>query len=791
MSVYSKALHHVNNKDFKKTRQRCLDEQKFLSLKIREKEILEQQEIKQIKEISSLLKSDWKSELFSEVKQEVKKEEVKVKVKVSEKLKSDWKKELAEGMTTNGGEIQFAPSDVPLDTIDASDPASFTAANGGPNLDSDGDGLSGTAIVSSGSGTGNNGGFNLGQSYLSFNGIAYDDGDEAGLQNYRFAVLTPLDLTRATTLEITAIVGNNSNGGESPEVGEDLFLGYAVGPNSYSPAYDDDFNHIRVIPYNGSGSLQTYSITIPSNEINNLRTSNVSFVLIQKQGTNSITGDNYGITEIKVKRTTPVSVVAPLDSPEAVSFFRVGTGPNVETPEQRYRRITQQLLASKNYTTTKFGSNYPGSNFSGISGVSASPIGKAASIDTWSKAAERNANNAIQTFSNFNSKVNQTPQALPGTSERNKLLYYDPRHQKTDQYYNSAEYRMKWGSSSIQSTSTSQMMYKDALKYAGYSDKEISTITQGTTYIQPQPKIQSQEPRERDTYSSPPTYQYGNEADFQRWVQSQQTSVGTQHNLPGGGTLSRVSDVGFKPQTTVTYNYDKVTDSGVQKSTYTGILKPTSVPPTPPKTQPQQNRLTPQQLANIDQEIKKLEADNQKIKADSTRRTWELVANLAMDVVTAAALLSPAPGDEAAVISARTAQQTQRMAKQYTRANPGQYNPFFTDYQNKLARSQNLGSNAMPLRPLKNSYEPQGQVISEKTVKTLKSVNQALYPGQPSPNGFPDQDLPKQLPNGFHQDYGQKDNMYNTLDKTSAMSMPPTGNPKIDKKVEKAKKQLK
>lgn len=75
--------------------------------------------------------------------------------------------------------------------------------------------------------------------------------------------------------------------------------------------------------------------------------------------------------------------------------------------------------------------------------------------------------------------------------------------------------------------------------------------------------------------------------------------------------------------------------------------------------------------------------------------------------------------------------------------------------------------------------------------KTFKQFTQALYPGQPSPNGFPDQDPPKQLPNGFHQDYGQRDSMYNTLDKTSAMSMPPTGNPEIDKKVEKARKQPK
>jgi hypothetical protein len=75
--------------------------------------------------------------------------------------------------------------------------------------------------------------------------------------------------------------------------------------------------------------------------------------------------------------------------------------------------------------------------------------------------------------------------------------------------------------------------------------------------------------------------------------------------------------------------------------------------------------------------------------------------------------------------------------------------------------------------------------------KTFKQFTQALYPGQPSPNGFPDDPPPRQLPNGFHQDYGQRDSMYNTLDKTSADSMTMTGNPEIDKKILKARKQPK
>ena len=356
MGVYSKTLHHVNNKNFKKTHQRRLDEEKFLSLKIREQEILEQQEVEQIKEISS-------------------------------SLKSNWRKELAEGMTTGGQEIQFAPSDVPLDTIDASDPASFTANNGGFDSTMPQDGLMGATIVSNGTGSGNNGGFNLGKSYLSFNGTGFDLSNVPGLDNTRAVILTPVDATRATTLEITAIVGNGSNGGEAPGVDQDITLWY-TDPNGDSPnaiisALDDDYNYITVVPYNGSGSLRTYSVTIPSY----LRKSGVSFVLHQSQGSNpSLTGDNYGITEIKLKRTTPVSVMAPLDTPEAVSFFRVGptpNSPNYETPEQRYRRVMQQMLASQSYTNQKFGSNYPGSNFSGIRGVSASPLGRDGMLSAW------------------------------------------------------------------------------------------------------------------------------------------------------------------------------------------------------------------------------------------------------------------------------------------------------------------------------------------------------------------------------------------------------------------------
>jgi len=59
-------------------------------------------------------------------------------------------------------------------------------------------------------------------------------------------------------------------------------------------------------------------------------------------------------------------------------------------------------------------------------------------------------------------------------------------------------------------------------------------------------------------------------------------------------------------------------------------------------------------------------------------------------------------------------------------------------------------------------------------VKNIKKSNWRIdinYSGKPSPNGFPD-DLPPKTINGYHPDFGQRDNMYNTLDDISAMAMP-------------------
>jgi len=95
------------------------------------------------------------------------------------------------------------------------------------------------------------------------------------------------------------------------------------------------------------------------------------------------------------------------------------------------------------------------------------------------------------------------------------------------------------------------------------------------------------------------------------------------------------------------------------------------------------------------------------------------------------------------------------------------------------------------------NYEPQGELISER--RKLKSPEEVLnkipgyYDGKPAPLGFP-VEPPPEMVNGMHPDLvdGKKvADRFNRLDPQSAQAMPLTGNPHIDKKVLKARKQPK
>ena len=211
---------------------------------------------------------------------------------ISEKFKHNWRKELEEGMTTsNALAMTVAPAegDGTVTSIDALDSANYSNldVNGNPvklysHIGQEGgvgdDGVFdsafvGTVIRDSGSGTGSDGGFDVGGKYLAFQGTG------APNNNARFASLGAIDSTRIDTLTITAIVGNDNNGGEDPDlIAECLFVKYKT------PAMDrsqllhitpdltvgDGDGVIIATPLDGqdgrsinNGGLNNYSITIP------------------------------------------------------------------------------------------------------------------------------------------------------------------------------------------------------------------------------------------------------------------------------------------------------------------------------------------------------------------------------------------------------------------------------------------------------------------------------------------------------------------------------------------------
>ena len=324
MGNFARALHHLDMKDVKK---------------------------KRLEEIAA-----------QKLKEKKDREEKKIIQEISKKYKSDWKREIYEGMnTSNAQTITVAPAegDGTVTAVDAIDASSYSGTVTGLIGSDEKSGNTGSVIRDSGSGSGQDGGFNVGGKYLSFQGDGYNVSGHA----IRWAALSPIDSSRINSLSITAIVGNDSNGGEDPDATlEDLRVMYKtssmssfaflnINPNGPNGATDSDV----IIPLGASGNsgLNNYSVKIPEYA----RGKNTEFVLIQT--VSSGTGfDNYGITDIKFQRTTPVNVVVPLDDPQAISFVRVGSDEG--DPKKRKKKLNDQLAASDEYTQAQLGDDFPG-----------------------------------------------------------------------------------------------------------------------------------------------------------------------------------------------------------------------------------------------------------------------------------------------------------------------------------------------------------------------------------------------------------------------------------------------
>ena len=293
--------------------------------------------------MADVKRNTWKLQEQKRVKELCRQEEINLIKNNNSPEYSDWRcASLNENMTTK--DIMFttfpATDEISLETINAANAGSFTSAGGQLALN-------GTSIKASGSGSGEDGGFNLGQSYLAF------DGDASS----RHAILDPIDSSTFDTLNISAIVGNDYNGGEDPdEAGAELRL-YYLEPGGSS------FKSISVTPSgdqvlsansdviiglgDGNGSLQEFSISLPAHA----RGAGFTYMLYQL--VNSGPGfDHYGITSINYKRRSPVSLFVALDSPEATSF--IGDGSGNLSPAEKKKRLQDMLSASSEYMDKKF-----------------------------------------------------------------------------------------------------------------------------------------------------------------------------------------------------------------------------------------------------------------------------------------------------------------------------------------------------------------------------------------------------------------------------------------------------
>jgi len=95
-------------------------------------------------------------------------------------------------------------------------------------------------------------------------------------------------------------------------------------------------------------SSGTYSISVSQSKSNSL------FFLSPALSVGTVT-----ISNLRFQRRTPLNVFVSLDSPEASSFIRTGSGDL--SPEEKQKKLKEMLEASDEYVQQMYGDEFPGS----------------------------------------------------------------------------------------------------------------------------------------------------------------------------------------------------------------------------------------------------------------------------------------------------------------------------------------------------------------------------------------------------------------------------------------------
>ena len=201
-------------------------------------------------------------------------------------------------------------------------------------------------VTNSGTGIGSNDGFLTvyGNPYISFNGAGN-----------RTVATVPIDFTAITSVSINFayIAGNNSNGGEQPDLNEDLVIEYSIDEGSTFVTADT----ILAISTYGSPSWAQYTSSLPALA----KTS--STILRWRQTAQSInSGDNWGITNIQLGGTSSgIFIRTYYDNNTATMEERIGLGQD-RRPSDSVRVAPDyesliEYYEAWNQTTTGFTTN--------------------------------------------------------------------------------------------------------------------------------------------------------------------------------------------------------------------------------------------------------------------------------------------------------------------------------------------------------------------------------------------------------------------------------------------------
>jgi len=747
MSIYSRTLKHVNHKDFRRTHQRYLGEQEVLRKIKEEKLIQEKKELEEIKKLSSPFKSNWREELkiAQNQREEVVEDSINKKYEWRDELVRDKSKyfkigSLEEGMTSKDFEYLYGLSitnlqiDSSLGRVQNNNAQEIVQASSEYSEYQFGDAFPGSFVNSIGDNQ------IISQSKvdaLAFLDTSYGD-VSGGDQSYRLT----------TGPEGLPPTGQSPPGSVISRVNLETALGISL-PNGVPNGNLDG------TPIEGSAIKRVFTDARPGRRIN----FNWNFAS-SEDTLGAATVDDYAFVAIKGNVTKFVSVLTRGLNHNGQFLYTVQSDDIINGKVEIgigiidvFDPYVQTVLNISNFGSL-WGAGTLGDTtdaadlgMSVAAGMSQSQQKKEAEKEKIQQQTkvEKSVAQYQTSLNNFVSELENLEKEFNDLKQANKSGYPTSMQDKFDRYM------------------SNDQKYKEALYYGDA------------------PQWTAKETEAYGLYYTMKTARQA-AAEFQKKVSSGEIKVSEK--------TYRGNMAGYLR------NAERAEKQLIDKFGFTSSDKPPS--------------LTSQQQEKISKEIEKLkaaakqsaiDARNNELAAAAAAAAFTLVAaplvgELGLTLFAPSAVARVAAAFDALNKSEAAATAARELARNFQRQNPGKYNPFLSDKANQLARQQGVGTNVKgqnPVfrQPMKNSYEPQGEIILEKEMKTFKQFSKALYPGQPSPSGFPDQEPPKQLPNGFHQDYGKRANMYNTLDKISADSMPLTGDPEIDAKVLKARKQPK